>query len=230
MFNFFSKSVDTEEVKEVNKALLKRVKEKDQRIEELEEQIEDQENDTYRSHRLDIQQYENRIVDLENRYERRLEAVRVENRDLADEKIEAAEAKNKAAFLAKDNKIVDQTSEIRTLELKLEEDALDVDLQIQEGINDYKSEHQSEVTALEVKVAKLEGDVKAANAESKSKDQIISVLAAVSDSKGDDIDAMIEFAKTVAPKVNLEKFSINVEVPAPVTVSQKGGDQQQKKQ
>lgn len=231
MFRIFGSSESESELRTTNKALLKQLKAADVRIENLETELEDQQHETYRSHENYVRDLQEERADAEHRAERRT-AERIEEiQEAADERVEEAEAKFEKQLEDKDTQIAELQSQIRTLELAAEEESLDVDLQVQEGINEYKEEHQEEVTSLQVKLATSEGQTKTAQAETKSKDAIIAVLTTQLESRGEDVESMIDFAKSVAPKVSLDKFQINVEVPAPVTVQQKGGgDQQQKKQ
>lgn len=231
MFRIFTTETEND-LRSTNKALLKQLKAADRINESLQEQLDDQDHETYRSHTLEIrnmrEDHEKEIREVRIARDFMMEKMETET----DAKIERAAKENKAALSVKDTKVAELQSEINDLKLAKEEDTLDVDLQIQEGINEFKEEHGEEVSDLQVQLAKSQGETKAAQAETKSKDAIIAVLTAQMKSNHDDVETMVELAGNLAPKVSLDKFNINVEVPAPVTVTQKGGDnnKEQKKQ
>lgn len=229
MFNFF-RTEDEAELRTTNKALLKQIKNLNRTIEELQEDLDEQAHETYRSHRMDVRDLEETLEDRDARYERDLTNATEKANQRADDRIEENDKKNQQALVAKDTKIAELQSTVRELELAAEEDTLDVDLQIQEGINEFKEEHSEDVTALQVKLATSMGETKTAQAYASSKDAIIKILTDLVESRGEDVSEMIEFAQetisAVAPTVDLSDISFNVNVPQQQT---KNGGEQQKK-
>lgn len=225
---FFSKlfgDSDTSELKETNKALVQRITKLESENTELREQDADDYHEIQREAFLNERMRDESQADFEHRMERREtrsdecseDAITAAKRTAAKEAQTALDKKADELAVAK--------SENRELTLQLEEQQQETDLAIQEGILEYKEEHLEDMVKLQVSNAELKGEVKAAQADGKSKDQVIKILTDLLTKSGETNASLVEAITEVAPKINLEKLGFEVTVP--VAAKQSG---EQKKQ
>lgn len=232
MFRFFLGATE-QEVRSTNKALTKKLIQAEKTIETLREEAENKSYEATRFHREQLRNVVNECDDRLARYVRedveKMQAAEDEHRD----QIRKIMDEHRALLAKKDEEIATLKSELREANLALAEETQDIDLAIREGIIEAKEgltrEVLEQINRFEIENAKLQGELKASKAETASKDAIIAVLTKQAGTFHDDVETMIEFAEGVTPKVNLDKFNINVEVPAPVMVTQKGDSKEQQK-
>lgn len=216
---------DVQEAIEEKKSLQQLLKAERRVNEELREEIADAEHNTYRYHQQDIREANEQVEDAEYRADRKVVVAGYKANDAtADAKREARD-EFQAKLDKSDAKIAELESTIRTLELEAEESQQDTDLAIQEGILEFREAHVEDVAKLQVKVATLEGEVKAAQADGKSKDQVIKILTDLLEDYGETNSQLVETISEVAPKINLEKIGFEVTVPVP---AKQGGGEQKK--
>lgn len=216
---------DEVELKESNKALVKRVKQLESEITEQREKDDDDYHEIYRENYLKQRKQDESQEDFEHRMERSSNKSEVRNQDAIEEAKRLARNESKVALSKKEEEVAELKSQIRDLELAAEEEQQETDLAIQEGILEYKEAHLEDVSKLQVKVATLEGEVKAAQADGKSKDQVIKILTDLLEDYGETNSQLVETISEVAPKINLEKIGFEVTVPVP---AKQGGGEQKK--
>lgn len=212
MFSF-GREESFNDLKVTNKELLKRVREYRDAAEEVEQEHADHVHNLRRSYELDIRAIRERSSDEIRRVEREAEL----DVEKCDKHVREAQA-------VRDGEISKLNSKIRDLELQVKERQTESDLEIQEGIQEFKEEHSEEIADLRVKVATLDGKVLAAEANGKSKDIVIEILKKQLDSRGEDMAAIVELAGDIAPKMDVDAFNFEVNVP----VSAKTGGEQKK--
>lgn len=222
MFGFF-KSANVSELEEEKKALLARVKENARTIENLREQISDMEHNTYRYHREEIRNLSEKLSDMETAHARDLAKVREHATETAKAEVKDAKAAFQKTLESKDETIAELRSEIRDLNLAAEESAQNIDLAIREGILEYTEKNLGEIAKLQVQVAELKGDIKAAKAEADAKGIVIKALEKQNEVSASQVADSMAIVRDVAPKVNLEKLGFEITVPA--QAKQGGGEQ-----
>lgn len=217
---------DVQEAITEKKAATEALKVANRTIADLRETIADSEHKTYRQHRLELRNADEDVEDVEYHADRKVTVAEEKATDAVEDAKRQAKREAKQSLDQADTKIAELKSVVRELELAAEEDEASSDLAIQEGILEYKEEHIKDVTALEVKLAEAKGQTLAAQADAKSKDQVIKVLTDLLEGHGEQVDSLIEAITEVAPKINLEKLGFEVTVP--VAAKQGGGDNKQK--
>lgn len=214
-------SGDTQELLEERKLHLKQIKNLTKQVADLEEEIENAEHESDRWHREELRDAREDVEDSMHQADRRVQLAK----DRADDSVYDATRRQMESHRAEIAKLQATISakdvEIKNLKLAQEEEQADTDLAIQEGILEYRQTHLDELNVAEVKIAKLEGDVKAAQADAKAKDQVIAALTKLIDKQGTTQETLIEAVTDVAPKFNLEKLGFEVNVPVQTKTEQK---------
>lgn len=161
-------------------------------------------------------------IDMEDVSERTFRSVKVAKQE-AEEQVRAAKA---AARDEIEQHRIDADERVREAERSIR----DVDLAVMEAEIAMQIKHNKEILALEIRVAKAEGNVKAESVRAESAEVMTETIVSLLNDYKEEHSELVDSIFEKIPTVTLDKFNIQVTVPpAEVTVLNGGGQKQEQK-
>lgn len=230
---------ENKDLKAINKQLRAENDKFEDRLQALRDDHAEYVHDRNRRDELDErarkEEREDELADINYDHKQELEAVQEECEEQVRDAQENADAEIESAQKSFDEetkrlktRVAELESEVRELKIKNSEKGEDTKLAIRAATLNAREEAADEINTLEVKLAVANAAVSTAKAEGNAKDIVIKALDKLLGVSEDRTNHQFETLVEKLPDVELDKFIMNIEVP--VTVAQKGGENNAQKQ